>query len=103
MLEIEIAAVPNQEFSSTLNERFYDFRIVTVLGCSAITISRDNEILVQGARMVAGTPLLPYRYQEDGNFVLLTQDGDLPNYEQFGVTQALVYLSPQELIELRGA
>jgi len=102
MLEIKLAAVPNQEFSTTLNERFYNFRIVSVEGCAAVTISRDDVVLVQGARMVAGTPLLPYPYLEDGNFVLLTQDGDLPDYEQFGVTQALVYATADEIAALRG-
>jgi hypothetical protein len=101
MQEIKLAAVANQEFSATLNERFYEFRIVTVEGCAAITITRDGELLVQGARMVAGTPLLPYRYLEDGNFVLLTQDGDLPDYTQFGVTQTLLYVTADEVAELR--
>lgn len=101
MIEIKIAAVPNQEFSVTLNERFYNFRIVTVDGCAAVTISRDDVVLVQGARMVAGTPLLPYPFLEDGNFVLTTQDGDLPNYEQFGVTQALLYVTADEVTALR--
>lgn len=103
MLEIKLAAVPNQEFSATLDERFYDFRIVTTADCcAAVAISRDGEVLVQGARIVPGTPLLPYRYQESGNFVLLTQDGDLPDYAQFGNTQVLVYLAETELSELRG-
>lgn len=102
MLEIPLAATANQEFSTTLDERFYDFRIVYAGGCMAVTISRDSVLLVENLRIVAGTPLLPYAYQEAGNFVLTTQDGDLPDFAQFGVTQALLYVTADEIAALRG-
>ena len=51
--------------------------------------------------MTPGMPLLPYRYQERGNFLLLTNEGDLPDFTQFGVTQFLVYLTAAELATLR--
>lgn len=102
MLEIPLAAVANQEFSVTLDERFYDFRIVYAGGCMAVTISRDSVLLVENLRMVAGTPLLPYAYQEEGNFVLQTLDGDLPDYTMFGVSQSLLYVTADEIAALRG-
>jgi hypothetical protein len=102
MLELKLSAAANQEFSATLDERFYNFRFVYAGGCMAVTISRDSVLLVENLRVVAGTPLLPYAYQEAGNFVLVTQDGDLPDYTQFGVTQALLYVTPDEIAALRG-
>jgi len=48
-----------------------------------------------------GTPLIPYRYLENGNFVFTT-DGELePYFELFNVSQQLVYLTLAEVEALR--
>lgn len=103
MKNIEIAAVPNQEFAVQLDDRFYVFALREANGVMAVSITRDGTPLISGARMLAGTPLLPYRYQEAGNFVVLTDDEALPYWDQFGVTQFLVYVTAAEIAALRGA
>lgn len=94
--------MPNQSLSVQLDGRFYDIAVRDVGDTVAFTISRDGETLVSGARAAAGTPLLPYRYQEDGNFVLTVEGDALPYWDQFGVTQFLVFVSADELAEARG-
>lgn len=99
---ITLAAVANQTLFVQLDERAYTIALHTS-GDNILTvdITRDDVLLIQGARITPGTPLLPYRYQESGNFVLVTNEGDLPDFAQLGVTQFLVYVSADELVELR--
>lgn len=101
---IELQAIPNQAFSIRLNGISYDFIIKETAGVMCATISRDSVKLLDSVRITAGEPLIPYRYLEDdqGNFALVGNDGDLINYARFGITQFLVYVTPSELLTLRG-
>lgn len=102
MQKISLAAIPNQSFSVVLDDRSYIFVIRTTVNVMSVDITRDTTVLELGARIVAGTPLLPYRYQEDGNFLITTQNGEYPFYTQFGITQFLIYASAAEIAAIRG-
>lgn len=104
MLEIELATIPNQSIAVQLDGFLYTLVFKTCNGIMCVDILRNNETLLTGARIVAGTPLLPYRYLEEdaGNFLLLTDNDDLPFWEQFGITQTLLYASAAELEAIRG-
>lgn len=97
MIQIQIDAIPNQRFTILLEQERYQITLKETRGVMSATIVRNDVILVQGARMVAGTPLLPYNYLEEGNFFLLTTNGDLPDYTKFGISQNLVYLTAAEV------
>lgn len=101
MIDIGIAAVANQTFFVQLDETPYTITLHAADDVIAVSIVRDDVELIQGARITPGMPLLPYRYQETGNFILITNEGDLPDFTQLGVTQFLVYLSAAELAALR--
>lgn len=101
MIDVNIQALPNQSLSVQLDGLRYDITIKEAIGVMAATVVRDGVTLVDNVRLVAGTPVLPYRYQESGNFALTTADEELPYYPSFGVTQFLVYLSAEELAALR--
>lgn len=61
------------------------------------TVVQDGETLVSGARLLAGEPMIPYGYLATlGNFMLLTLDGDLPDWRMFGQSQTLIYLPESE-------
>lgn len=102
MQTITLQPIPNQSFSVRLDNSFYEFTIKETAGCMSLTLSRDNVILVEGLRIVAGTPLIPYNYLQKGNFLILTANDDLPFYDQFGITQNLYYVSPDEIEVYRG-
>jgi hypothetical protein len=102
MIEIPLQAIPNQKFSVQLDNRLYDITITATGNVMSCTLVRDGETIQDTMRLVAGTPLLPYLYQEAGNFALITASGDLPDYTQFGVTQFLLYASQDELDAIRG-
>lgn len=105
MIDIGIAAVANQSLSITLEQRQYAIRLHEANGIMAATIARDGVTLVSGMRVTAGTPLLPYRYEEDGagNFLMTVDAEALPYWDQFGVTQFLVYLTAAELAAYRAS
>ncbi len=103
MIDLGLAAVANQSFSVQLAERFYDISLRTGNGGALASITRDGVALVTNTRITAGTPLLPYLYQEDGNFLMTTMNEEIPTFESFGVTQFLVYLTAAELAAYRAA
>lgn len=103
MIDIGLAAVANQTLAVQLGGRQFAVAMREANGVMSASITRDGVPLVSNVRVTAGTPLLPYRYQESGNF-LLTVDGEaLPYWDQFGVTQFLVYLTADELAAYRAA
>lgn len=97
---IALAAVPNQEISVRLSRQRFVLRIKEAAGVMVVDVTVDGEVRLLASRIVAGTPLIPYRYLEAGNLLLLTEGEQLPDYRQFGVTQSLVYLSADEIAAL---
>lgn len=103
MIDVGIATLANQALSIQLDERFYEIELREANGVMSATITRDGVTLISNVRVTAGTPLLPYRYQESGNFIMTTDGETIPYWDQFNVTQFLVYLSADELAAYREA
>lgn len=97
---IGLERVPNQELSVRLADRRFVLRIKEAAGVMVADVTVDGEVVLLASRIVAGTPLIPYRYLEAGNLLLLTDNGQLPDWSQFGLTQTLVYLSTAEIAAL---
>jgi len=101
MLQIALANVPNQSLSFSADNNFFTILLQKTYGCMSATVTINDVLVVSGARVVAGFPILNYRYLEQGNFVILTANDELPDYTQFGITQNLFYASQVELDVLR--
>lgn len=99
---IPLEALANQSLSIRLDNRRYDLSFKETNGVMSVSISRDQVAILTGARIVAGTPLIPYEYLESGNFIFLTANDELPDYTKFKTTQNLVYYSAAEIEELNG-
>ncbi|WMD23297.1 hypothetical protein RAS12_13280 [Achromobacter seleniivolatilans] len=98
MRDISLLPVPNQEFSFTINGVLWELAIKVARGTMLADVKRDGQDLVRGQRIVAEHPILPYRYlSHAGNFAILTRDYELPWWEEFGRSQSLVYLDPEEV------
>ncbi len=105
MINIPLQAIPNQSLSILLDQTNFDIRLfscgqslIAEANIMTITVYINNVLTVQNIRVVPGTPIIPYNYLiTNGNFVLLTQDNSYANYEQFGVTQNLIYASQSEI------
>jgi hypothetical protein len=98
---IPLASVPNQSFTVTLDGNRWGFRIKAARDCMCADVSLNEQDVVLGQRIVAGTPVLPYRQLAIfGNFILLTDNDDLPDWEKFSTGQLLVYATPDEIAAL---
>lgn len=100
MKDIPLASLPNQNFTVAINSRLYELTFKAGKAMS-VSIKRDNEMIVSGLRVVSGGLMLPAKYKEEGNFVLTTDNDDLPEWEKFGSTQFLTFLEPSELEAFR--
>lgn len=100
---IPLESISNQSLSIQLNDFRYDIRLRDINEMMAVDISIDDQVILKGHRVVGGLPLIPYRYLESGggNFVFLTELGDIVYWDKFGITQSLLYYTPDELEIIR--
>lgn len=104
MRVIDIDPVPNQEFTITTPDgNRWGFTIKQATTSMIANIDLNDVRILSGIILPAETPIIPYRFlQSSGNFVFLTEGGELPNWERFGIDQILVYASPEDIAEARG-
>jgi len=100
---VTIENIPNQSLSIQFDGVRYGLRFRDVGGMMSVDISINDEVILEGKRVVGGFPLIPYKYLEGdgGNFIFLTELGDIVYWDQFGVTQSLLYFSAEELEVIR--
>ena len=102
---IPILAIPNQQLSIVLNQVRYDITLKFIDTIMVADIDRDEVRLISGVRCLAQTTLLPYHYlSANGNFIFLSDEDstdDIPDWQRFGVTQQLFYLSPSDINDIR--
>ena len=101
MQNIPIQALPNQSFSVSLDSNQWDWTIELVNDAIAVTLSLNGAVVISGLNIVGGSRIIPSEYEEAGNFVLVTNNKQVPDYTQFGTGQQLIYLSALELDAIR--
>jgi len=101
MMSLPIQQLPNQSFSIQLDGNSWDFLLKTVEDTTVVSLTLNTVDILDSARAIVGSFIIPSQYQEAGNFFFVTQNFLLPYYTQFGVTQALIYISAAELAILR--
>ena len=101
---VPLSPISNQSFSINLDDVRYEFRLRNIADSMVLDLSIEDETILQGHRLLADTPIIPYEYLEmsGGNFVMITEVGDIPIFSQFGVTQFMLYFSIAELEVIRG-
>lgn len=94
---IPLQAIPNQRFSVEIGGVDWTFTLKVANQTMFCDIERDGEVLITGIRLVANTPIIPYRYLNQGiNLIFLTENDALPWYEEFTKTQSLMYWSDDD-------
>lgn len=103
MQVVPLQAMPNQQLTVVLDGVLYDLTVRETNGCMSMDVIRAGEVVVSGQRCVAGSLVLPYISLEStfGNFAFLTQNDDLPYWDQFGATQTLVFATGVEIGAIR--
>ncbi len=102
MQTVPIQAIPSQTFTFIdPSNNTWEIGIKNVAMQMAFSFTLNGVLLVQNSCGVAGYRLIPYDYLEDGNFVLITQNQQVPDYNQFGTNQTLVFLTKSEIAAFR--
>lgn len=103
MQQIDLAMVPNQTFTTTIDNNRYEIGIFVVGNGMACNVTRNEEQIVSGMRIVGGQFLMPYLagQGENGNFMLVTNNYELPTWTLFGISQQLIYISFDEILAIK--
>ena len=101
MKEIPLKMFARQSLSVMLEQSLYEISLKECNGIMAATIIRDGVTLVENRRVSAGMTIIPEGYLEEGNFVILTSGDEIPYYTRFESTGVFVYLTIDEIVELR--
>lgn len=97
MQEIPLLQLANQTLTVDLEEKQFTITIKEANGCMMADVAINGEPIVTGARITAGEPIISYFYLQDGNLILSTLNDQLPYWGEFGVSQALLYLTDDEM------
>lgn len=101
---IPLEAIPNQEFTLNLDGNRWLLKIKAAVNSMGIDVYLNDIPVLLGQRIVAGVPILPYRYlKQFGNFILLTENDDTAEYTKFNISQTLIYASIEELLAIPDA
>lgn len=95
--QIPLKVYPRQSLSVVLEGSLYEISLKECSGIMAVTVVRDGEGIVSNRRAVAGMPVIPSRYLNDGNFILLTDNDELPYYTEFEGSNVLVWVTNEEI------
>jgi hypothetical protein len=103
MQRIPLAPVPNQKCAVRLDGALYEIAVKTARTIMVADITRDGVLVMRNAPCLPLRPFVPYRHLAEGggNFLFTTKDGAYPHYSRFGGEDALYYLTPEEIMELR--
>jgi len=101
MKEIPLNIVEKQSLSVLLDNSLFELSFKTCNGITAATVIKDGVTLVENRRVVAGVPIIPEGSRETSNFIILTNNNELPYYSNFSSTHILVYMSQQEVNDIR--
>lgn len=95
---IELNNIPNQVFNVTLDDNQYRVQVRTIQDLTFLSVWKNEEILFYNQICVPNEFINPYNYlSTDGKFYFRCLDDEYPNYNQFGNTQYLLFLSKEEV------
>ncbi|AYH32958.1 phage baseplate plug family protein [Pectobacterium parmentieri] len=96
---IPLEQQPNQSLTIRLDNSRYEITLKTLTAeLMAISIARDDVLLVQNQRVMPGSLLLPnHLASRYGNFMFVTTNDEYPYYTAFGAGHELHYIPASEL------
>ena len=98
MRELSLQARPNQNFTASVGDAAWDIELKACDTYMAVSLWRNGELIIQGQRIVAREPFIPYRHLSiNGNFVIFGDNDDDPDWRKFGESQQLFFFEPGEL------
>lgn len=102
--EIELNNLPNQTFTTTINN--VDMEVIIKTGgevdnqITFFALRIDDDYLCPFVPAFANQGVLPYEYmisEAGGQFFFETENDEYPNWENFGITCKLYFITQDEL------
>lgn len=91
--QIQIERKANQEFTFKPDGDVFKLRIYEGEECMLADISLNDKKLVLGKRITPNSSMLEFSYlQTGGDFAIITQNNEYPDWREFGITQFLYYV-----------
>lgn len=99
MIDIPLQAIANQSLSIPLDGQRFTITVKEANGGMVCTVAINDVVVIQNTRLVADGFVLPYDYLHPGfgNLFMGVQDEQVPWWEQFGLTQSMVYATADEI------
>ncbi len=95
---IPLQKITNQAFTVTLNDTNYRIAIRTIQGLTFLSVWQNGEVLFYNQICTPNAFVNPYNYvSNNGKLYFKCLDNEYPNYTQFGNTQQLYFLTPEEV------
>lgn len=101
--DFELQNTPNQSFTTTINNIDMDITIKLSGENNPVmlfAIETNNGYICPYVPIFANQGILPYRYMQEelgGQFIIETENDEYPNWENFGITQNLSFITLEEL------
>ena len=98
---IELKQIPNQTFTIMLNGVDYKITVRTIQDLTFISVWANGDLLFYNQICPPNAFVNPYDYiSKNGKLYFGCITSDYPNYKQFGITQNLYFLTPEEVSAL---
>lgn len=92
MKKIPLLSIPNQSLSYSSGDVRYDLRIFSAGGRMCFDLRTNDVTVMEGVRIVAGKPLIPYFHlATKGNFAIISHGDKEPDWKRFNIDQFLVF------------
>lgn len=98
MLLIPLNAVPNQRLSFNVENAYWRIKIYQASESMCADVQINGNMVISGTRCFGGIPVVPFRYLTAPTHGNLIFDGEV-DWEQFGNSCRLYYLTDQELAQ----
>ena len=102
MDKLTLNPIASQSFRFQMGGISYDIRLKALGLFMVCDVSINNSVVITGLRVVSGSPLIPFKYLENGNLIFVTANEEEPFYTEFGETQFLYAATQSELEALNG-
>ena len=101
MIDIQIQPIPNQSFTFVADDTSFNVTFKTTNDRTIADFVINDDIAINGIRVMPNKPIIPYPYLEYGNFFFVSNGEIYPFYTDFGISQNLVYLTVGEMNDYR--
>ena len=99
---VDLQPLRSQQVFVQLDNVQHELRVYQSGGGVAYDLTRENVVVLQGQRLIVNSPLIPYGYLSNGNLILISTSDNLADYNEFGLTQTLMFFSGSELEAING-